>query len=160
MAKNKRSVKNFLIIKDFQFKVLLYNFFYLLLGCIATSVIILLPDILSMTLDFNPEAQFIAAQSFIALTSRLIPGMCIIIFLSAIHMIIITHRICGPVIHLTNVIGDFRKGRFDSRIVLRKNDYIKGTGKELNALGDKISDFAMAMQNDLKQMDSLMEKPE
>ncbi|MCP3901845.1 MAG: hypothetical protein GY707_19225, partial [Desulfobacteraceae bacterium] len=46
------------------------------------------------------------------------------------------------------------------RIVLRKNDYIKGTGKELNALGDKISDFAMAMQNDLKQMDSLMEKPE
>jgi methyl-accepting chemotaxis protein len=160
MGKNKRSIKNFIIIKDFQFKILLYNFFYLLLGCIATSIIILVPDILSMAMNSNPEAQFIAAESFIALTSRLLPGMCFIIILSCIHMTIITHRVCGPVIHITNVIASFRKGNFDSQIVLRKNDYIKNTAKELNALGEKLSGFVSATRTDLGQMDVLLEKPE
>ena len=123
------------------------------MGCIVTSIIILLPDILSMASDSNPEAQYIAVQSFIALTSRLLPGICLIILLSCIHMIIITHRICGPVIHLTNVIESFRKGEFDSKIVFRKNDYIENTGKELNALGDKLSGFTVKMQQDLRQID-------
>ena len=153
MGKNKRTIKNFIINKDFQSKILVYNFVYLLLGCIATSIIILLPDILSMAYDSNPEAQYIAAQSFIALTSRLLPGMCLIIILSCIHMIIITHRICGPIVHLTNVIESFRKGKFDSKIVFRKNDYIENTGKELNALGDKLFDFTVKMQQDIKQID-------
>ncbi|MCK5543216.1 MAG: hypothetical protein KAI40_11045 [Desulfobacterales bacterium] len=41
--------------------------------------------------------------------------------------------------------------------MLRKNDYIKNTGRELNALGDKFSDYIAMTQQDLKQMDILME---
>jgi methyl-accepting chemotaxis protein len=52
----------------------------------------------------------------------------------------LSHRIVGPMIQIQRVLEKALKGKFDSRIQLRSNDYLHEIAEDLNLLLEKLND--------------------
>jgi methyl-accepting chemotaxis protein len=52
----------------------------------------------------------------------------------------LSHRIVGPMIQIQRVLEKALKGKYDSRIQLRSNDYMHEIAEDLNLLLEKLND--------------------
>ncbi len=155
MKKNRRTFKNFLLNNDFQLRVVLYTLLYLFVGSIITSGAILLPEMLDMLSGSDPELQYRAAKRFISLSSRLIPGLCVLIALSCFHMVVLTHRICGPIYNVINILNRFRQGKLNARVSIRKNDFLQEESRQVNALGRDLSIHIKEIKEEIEAIDRI-----
>ncbi len=78
----KRKLRNYLINKDLQLRLIRNNVFYLLLCVIATVSILLYPLIHEMMFSPDLESQYRAAQTFLLLVKWLVPAIIMMTFQS------------------------------------------------------------------------------
>ncbi len=86
------------------------------------------------------EVSYYAAQTFIMVTTKVIPAVALIVVLYILHLIIITHRICGPLVNFSHAFRRVGKGDLRQRIKLRQGDYLK---KECDRINDMIGDLSL-----------------
>jgi len=86
------------------------------------------------------EVSYYAAQTFIMVTTKVIPAVALIVVLYALHLIIITHRICGPLVNFSHAFRRVGEGDLRQRIKLRQGDYLK---KECDRINDMIRDLSL-----------------
>ena len=96
--KYKRYLKNYLIDRDLQIRIITGSVIFMLSAVILSLTIILYPlfkDMFAADLDI----QYRAAQTFLTLVKRLIPAVILLLLLFVIHLINVTHKICGPLVN-------------------------------------------------------------
>jgi len=135
----KRKLSNYLINKDLQLRLIRNNLFYLLLCVIATVSILLYPLIHEMTFVSDLESQYRAAQTFLMLVKWLVPAIVMVLILFMGHTIIITHRICGPLVNFAHAFDRVAQGDLTGKVYIRKGDYLKSECNRLNLMIDGIA---------------------
>ncbi|HOF05675.1 MAG TPA: hypothetical protein PK175_11035 [Syntrophales bacterium] len=143
-----RKLTNYLVDRDLQIRVLVYALFYMIAVVMITVAVLLFPTIRGMDLSDNQAVSYYAAQTFIMVTTKVIPAVALIVVLYALHLIIITHRICGPLVNFSHAFRRVGEGDLRQRIKLRQGDYLK---KECDRINDMIRDLSL-MVTEAKQI--------
>jgi len=136
---SKRKLRNYLINKDLQLRLIRNNLFYLLICVIVTVSILLYPLIRDMMFLPDLESQYRAAQTFLLLVKWLVPAILIVLILFMGHTIITTHRICGPLVNFTHTFDRLAQGDLTRKVYIRKGDYLKSECERINLMIDGIS---------------------
>jgi nitrogen fixation/metabolism regulation signal transduction histidine kinase len=83
--------------------------------------------------------QYLSASMFLVLLDRLVIALALIFVISFIHLIVLTHRFCGPMINIKKTIQEVARGNLTRKVFLRKNDFLKEEAAILNHMIDQLS---------------------
>ena len=137
--KRVRKFHNYLIARDIQLRIVVTNFLYLCLISLVLVLVVLSPYFYDI---FNKDelwVQYLSAKTFLVLLDRLIIALPLIFIISFIHLIVLTHRFCGPMINMKNTIQEVARGNFTRKVFLRTNDFLKEEAATLNHMIDQLS---------------------
>ena len=137
--KRVRKLKNYLIAKDIQLRLVLSNFLYLCLISLVLVLAVLSPYFYDIFKNDELWIQYVSAKTFLVLLDRLILALPFIFVISFIHFIVLTHRFCGPMINIKNTIQEVARGNFTRKVFLRKNDFLKKEASILNHMIDQLA---------------------
>jgi methyl-accepting chemotaxis protein len=148
----KRSFRNYLVSKDLQMRLLAQSFIYVSIMVLASIGIILYPLIRDMLFLEDLESQYAAAQTFLSLVKWLIPAILILLVLFMGHLIIVTHRICGPLINFTHTFDRLAEGDLTRKVHLRRGDYLGRECERINHMIDGISGIIHRLLDDHRKL--------
>lgn len=154
----KRKLRNFLINKEIQLKIVLTNLMYMLIIVIITLSVLLSPLFYDMFMSNDLEVQYKAAQTFLTLAKRLLPALVLMFILVFLHQILLTHRICGPLVNFTHTFKKIAEGDLTRRIVLRPRDYLREECEKINAMVDSLAHFIGNIRVDHERLISVLEE--
>jgi len=136
---NKRKLKNYLIKKDVQLKLIFTNLLYMFFITLITIATILFPIISLMYQPSDLEIKYQVSTFYIMIFERL-PLVCVIIFiLFCIHQILIAHRFLGPLTNFSNTVRKITEGDLTRKVHLRRYDFFKEDEKLINQMIDTLS---------------------
>jgi len=136
---SKRHIKNYLINRHDQLRIVLITLIYLSVIVILIVGIVLYPYLSDIFFSKDLNIQYRSSQAFLLLLSRLLPVVGIIFILVVIHQIIITHRIWGPLVNITNTIKMVGIGDLTRKVFPRRNDYLKNQCRQINEMIESLS---------------------
>jgi len=136
---NRRKLRNYLIKKDIQLKIIFINIFYIFFVTLITFFVILSPVISAMYQSYDSEVQFHAARFFLVVAEKLPLAIGIVLVLASIHQILITHQVCGPLVNFSNTFKKILQGDLTRKIHLRYNDFLTEEGNDINKMIDYLS---------------------
>jgi methyl-accepting chemotaxis protein len=137
--KNVRKIQNYLIAKDIQFRIVITNFLYLCLISLVLVLVVLSPYFYDIFDKDELWVQYLSASMFLVLLDRLVIALALIFVISFIHLIVLTHRFCGPMINIKKTIQEVARGNLTRKVFLRKNDFLKEEAAILNHMIDQLS---------------------
>lgn len=138
--KSRRKLKNYLLSNDAQLRIVIPNLLWMLLIIIATMGVVLSPLMIDMFISDDIEIQYRAAVTFLSFIKRLVPTIIAMFILIFIHQVIITHRICGPLVNFSQVFKRLAEGDFSKKAAIRSDDYMKKECENINQMIAGISD--------------------
>jgi nitrate/nitrite-specific signal transduction histidine kinase len=156
--KRPRKLKNYLISKDIQLRIVITNFLYLCLISLVLILTVLSPYFYDIFNDDELWVQYLSAKTFIVLLDRLIIALPLIFVISFIHFIVLTHRFCGPMINIKNTMQEVARGNFTRKVYLRKNDFLKEEAATLNHMIDQLSGYFEDIREDNKTLLAMLEE--
>lgn len=137
--KSRRKLKNYLFSNDVQLRIIVPNLLWTLLVIIATLGVVLSPLMIDMFLSDDIAIQYRAAIIFLSFIKRLIPTIIAIFVLIFIHQVIITHRICGPLVNFGQTFKRMADGDFTRKVTIRADDYMKNDCENINKMIEGLS---------------------
>ena len=143
-----RKLKNLLIDKDIQLRIIVNTLLYLAFSIIVMLSVMFYPLALDMTLSNDLEVQYNAAYAFLFLVQRLIPAVVVLFILFGTHMVFVTHRICGPLENFAQTFEKLAKGDLTRRVILRRDDYFKKKSTQINQMIDGFSSIVNKLIED------------
>jgi methyl-accepting chemotaxis protein len=155
--KEHRRLKNYLINKDFQLRIMSAIVIHMLIVVLAAVAVISYPMIRDMVGAGDLEVQYRAAQTFLTVAQRLVPTLLVIFVLSILHQMMITHRICGPLVNFSRTFQRIAKGDLSGKVRIRRGDYLKDECDKLNDMIDALDDLFRQVGNDRLKMVRLLE---
>jgi len=147
-----RKLKNLLIDKDIQLRIIVNTLLYLAFSIIVMLSVMFYPLALDMTLSNDLEVQYNAAYAFLFLVQRLIPAVVVLFILFGTHMVFVTHRICGPLENFAQTLEKIAKGDLTRRVSLRKGDYFKKKSTQINHMIDGFSSIVNKLIEDHQEL--------
>jgi methyl-accepting chemotaxis protein len=151
-TKYKRSIRNFLTDKDLQLHLLVQSLIYSIIVVIVAVGIVLYPLIRDMLQSQDLDRQYQAAQALIALAKWLVPAVIIVLILFMGHMILVTHRICGPLINFSHTFNRLAEGDLTRKVHLRNHDYLKSECERINHMIEGISGIITRLTTDHQRL--------
>lgn len=146
MSNNRYKRKKYFIKKNFQGKLILGYFLFMVVGCLIFILALSYLAADSMTVVYSNNNLQIG-QTPLMLFKQLIAAHWIVIVIGAVMVVIIatriTHRVAGPMFNLERSLDFMIDGKLDNVIYLRKKD----EGKELAA---KINQFNAELSSNVK----------
>ncbi len=148
MAEKGYKRKNYFIKKNFQGKLILGYFLFLVVGCLLFILALSFLAADSMTVTYSNNNLQIG-QTPLMLFKELVTANWIVIVVGAALVVAIatriTHRMAGPMFNLERSLDAMIDGKLNKTIYLRKKD----EGKELAA---KINQFNAELSTDIKSI--------
>jgi methyl-accepting chemotaxis protein len=145
---NQRKLRNYLINKQVQFRIILINLIFMCLMLMLTMVILMLytpPDIYGL-IDYNKN---LASEFFyIPINIRLYLLIGATFILAIISQIWMSHKIVGPLINFTNHFKKIGEGDLTTKVILRKDDLLVREAEEFNAMIAALSAATASLKND------------
>ena len=125
-----------ILISTLQYRLLLVNLAYFGVIVLALVGLLLLPPLLRLrTAPLVASAENLAAANeFLVLHARLWPALLIVLALLALHSVIVSHRIAGPLYRFRRVFEAVAAGDLSVRARLRKHDYLMPEADALNEM--------------------------
>ncbi len=139
--KNKRKIKNCLINKKLQLPIVMHSIICLAIASIVIVFVVLYPFIFDMMFSKDPEVQHKATQTLSIIIKRLIPTVIILFTLFISQMIIITHKICGPLENFRQTFEQITQGNLSRRVIIRRGDYLTDECGQINEMINGISNM-------------------
>ncbi|MFH1760589.1 MAG: methyl-accepting chemotaxis protein [bacterium] len=152
LIKTNRKFGNFLINKEFQIRIIFYNFLYLTFIIIITSIVIQSPLLYDMLINKDVEAKYQAAQSLLVIANRLIPTVITIFVLFFFQQLLMTHKICGPLVNFSNTFKKISQGDLTRKINLRKGDYLKTECDNINQMIEGLAGLIAESREDHQRL--------
>lgn len=156
--KNVRKIQNYLIAKDIQFRIVITNFLYLCLISLVLVLVVLSPYFYDIFDKDELWVQYLSASMFLVLLDRLVIALALIFVISFIHLIVLTHRFCGPMINIKKTIQEVARGNLTRKVFLRKNDFLKEEAATLNHMIDQLSGHYEDISADNNLLLAMIEK--
>ena len=156
--KRVRKLHNYLIARDIQLRIVVTNFLYLCLISLVLVLVVLSPYFYDI---FNKDelwVQYLSAKTFLVLLDRLIIALPLIFIISFIHLIVLTHRFCGPMINIKKTIQEVARGNFTRKVFLRTNDFLKEEAATLNHMIDQLSGNFVDLREDNTALLAMLEE--
>jgi signal transduction histidine kinase len=147
-TKYKRRFRNYLVNKSLQLHLLGQSLIYMTIIVIATVGIILYPLVHEMIFLKDMERQYRAAQTLLTLAKWLVPTIVILLVMFMVHMILVTHRICGPLVNFTHTFNKLAEGDLTRSVHLRNRDYLKSECDRINKMIKAISGIITRLMAD------------
>lgn len=160
MRPYKRTFKNYFLDKRFQTKYLLLTILLLATYTFIFTIILFLPSILTLFLDFPLKEKAEAARTFLILHGTVWPATGAVILIFSILSIFLTHKIAGPVYRLKHALGELTAGNLDTKIHLRKWDDLQELAGQVNRLSDDLRNYVLTLKKDHEQLSSYIERLE
>lgn len=145
MYRKERKLKNYIIDKNLQFRVITGSLIFMLIAVMVTLAVVLFP-ILKGMFATDLEVQYRSAQTFLLLIRRLIPVVMLLILFYTAHLILITHKICGPMVNFSHTFLKLKEGNLLRRIKLRPEDYFKNESEKINEMIGGLSQLVLKAQ--------------
>ena len=134
-----------ILIESYQYRLLFINLLYFCIILLIFAAALFLPLILKLR---SGSASIIEqgelAGQFLALHARVWPAMLVVFVLLALHSILVSHRIAGPLYRFRKVFGVVARGDLSVRANLRKGDYL---GKESESLNEMIASLRAKIES-------------
>jgi methyl-accepting chemotaxis protein len=146
--KNRRRFPTYLVKKDIQLRGIFYNMIFLLIVALITLVTALLPMWQKMMQSHDIETQFYAARILLNFLKLWTPVMIVVFIIFVIHQLLLTHRVCGPLINFMHTIREMAKGNLTRRISIRKADYLHEECDEINQMMDGLTGLLSETQSE------------
>ena len=150
--RNQRELKNYLINKDVQLKLICINLLYMFFITLITIAVVLSPIISLMYQSDRLDVQYQAAKFFMLIFERLPLVLGAVFILVFIHQLLITHQVCGPLVNFANTIKRITKGDLTRKIYLRRYDFLKKDGQYINEMIDALSRIIGDTKEDHKKL--------
>ena len=104
------------------------------------------------------DVQYKAAQIFLALVKRLIPAVLVMFFLVFVHQMLITHRICGPLVNFGHTFESIAEGDLTSSISIEEKDEIGLVIQSLNMISKKLGEVIKNINTSTLQINNASEE--
>ena len=152
--KNKaRETDDLLVSRNLQVRLLIHSMLFMLFAVVVTVIIMMYPVLPDLYFSTNIDFRYHAAQGFILLIEWLVPLVVALFAIFAVHQIMITHRVCGPLVNFTTTFDRMLKGDFTRRVALRRGDFLQ---EECAKINDMIDGLSAIIRRTLADHGSLM----
>ena len=131
-----RKLKNYLIRYDLQLKIIVSSLFYMTAAVILVGALTMYPLVRDMFGAQDLNVQYQAAQAVLVLVKRLIPAVVAIMLITFLSQILITHRVCGPLVNFSHAFNQIAEGNLTRRVAIRKTDYLTRECEQINRMID------------------------
>ena len=156
--KFERKWKNYIIDWDLQFRIISHSLIYMFFVMLVTVCVILFPLIYDMVFSNNLDVQYNSAQTFLVLAKRLIPAIVLVLVLFVLHQILVTHKICGPLVNFSHTFKRLAEGDLTRKVYLRRGDYLTKECDKINMMIDGLSDILKHLVEDHKKLILTLER--
>ena len=155
---HRRKLRNYFINTKIQLRLAVTNLMYFILVVAIVVLTVLIPFYLDSFESLELCRQYLSAKLFIVLLGRLpiVAGALLLIIF--IHQIIMSHRLCGPLVNFVHSFKKLSKGDFTRRIYLRRYDYLKDEARYLNEMIDGLSNIIADLKIENNLLVSSLEK--
>ena len=139
--------RRFVVDSSLQFKLLLYSVGYILFYVAAIGAGLFLPLMfkLSKADQASPEALAIAT-SFLYLHYHFWPVALLSIIVVALHSILISHRVAGPLYRFRLIFQDLKEGAIPRAAHLRRKDFLQAEMQSVNEMLAGLSSIISEIQ--------------
>jgi len=145
---HQRKWRNFLIRKDIQLRLAIYNLLFLLFAIGIVMATALIPLYTNFQNPENLWSQHFSAKFFIVIIDRLAIAFAGIFALAFIFQIIITHRFAGPLINFGKTFQKITEGDLTRKISLRRKDFLHREASQVNAMTDSLTKLIANIKED------------
>ena len=157
-GKGNRKLKNFFIYNDLQLRMISSSLIYMVMVVFIMLAVVLLPVIQNMLTAESLDVQYVAAQTFLLMTKRLVPALIVMFIMIFIHQVVLSHRICGPLVNFTKTFKKISEGDLTRKVYLRHGDYLKRECQRINDMIDKFSALINRIKSDNDRLVSVLEE--
>jgi len=119
--------------------MILAHLAYILLVAVALIATVLSPLYSDIFKAGDLWAKHFSAKMFIVLLERLSIAGLFVMIISFFHFILLTHKICGPLVNIGRTIARISERDFSREIYLRKGDFLKNEAKQINTMMKALS---------------------
>jgi len=168
---NKRNLfgrRQYIVDKRSQIYLAVLLVFYLVIYSLALLAIILGPSALVFTSESTPWAEKLAtSREFLSLGEKVVPAVSVIALLLAVHFILITHRLFGPLFRFRRVLRQWGEGEWPRPFKARPKDFHQEVFEDFNKatvslkgdFGQVKAEISAALAG-LRKMESSTAQPE
>ncbi|MGD2098898.1 MAG: methyl-accepting chemotaxis protein [Desulfobacterales bacterium] len=156
--KYRRKWRNFLIRKDIQLRLAIYNLLFLLFAIGIVMATVLIPLYMNFQNPDNLWSQHFSAKFFLIITDRLVLVFAGIVALAFIFQIIITHRFAGPLINFGKTFYKITQGDLTRKISLRRKDFLHREASQVNAMTDALIQLIVDIKDDNDRLLLILEE--
>lgn len=143
MTKTNYKRRNYFIKKNFQGKLILGYFLFMVAGCLVFAGILALLSADSMTVVYQDNDLQIGQTPFM-LMKELLTAHWVSIVVGSLFVVVvamgITHRLAGPMFRLERAVDNMIGGQLDDVIYLREKDEGKELAAKLNQFNQELSE--------------------
>jgi methyl-accepting chemotaxis protein len=134
--------RNYFIKKDFQGKLILGYFLFVMGGCLLFVILLGIISADTLTISYA-DHDLQLGQTPMMLIKDVIAANWILIVIGGAFLVLsamlITHRIAGPLFRFEKALDNMMTGRLDDYIFLRENDSGKELAEKINSFNRKLS---------------------
>ncbi len=144
---NKRNWKNLLINNKIQFRIVLINLICMFLVVGINTAVMFSSSICNIYYEGNDGLLKII--DMYTLSSEVLTfSLAAIFILAVISQVLLTHRICGPLVNFTNSFQRISQGDLTRPVRLRPGDLLAEEAKQFNAMVSDLSKHIEALSQD------------
>lgn len=143
---HQRQLKNYFVNRSLQLRLVFLSLGYMAIILAVTLAFTLLPVLHAMFDTADPHAQYQSAQTFLLLAQRLVPAVLLLFLFFFAHLVVMTHRVCGPLVNFTHTFEAMADGDFSRRIQLRQKDYLQDEAALINEVMDNLADHLTTLK--------------
>ncbi len=151
--------RNYFIKKNFQGKLILGYFLFMVAGCFIFALVLVLLSADSMTMVYQNNDLKIGQTPFMLIKQLLTAHWIFIVVGSALVVVIamfITHRLAGPMFRLERAVDNMVDGQLDDVIHLREKDEGKELAAKLNQFNRGLSENIAELRKRSQNIDDLL----
>jgi methyl-accepting chemotaxis protein len=154
--------RKFFIDKKLQTKYILLTMVMLLFYTMALVFVLFIPYILPLELGATMGEQVDAARMFLSLHKTVWPAIGVVIVVTGVMTIFVSHGVAGPVYRFKKVLAEVSAGNLNINIKLRKYDDLQDLADAMNAVIAELRGFVKTLRDDheglTRCIDNLEEK--
>ena len=143
MIKTNYKRRKYFIKKNFQGKLILGYFLFMVVGCLIFVSILVFLSADSMTVIYQDNDLQIGRTPFMLIKDLLTANWVFIVVGSLLVVVgatLITHRLAGPMFRLERAVDNMISGQLDDVIYLREKDEGKELAEKLNQFNQELSE--------------------
>jgi methyl-accepting chemotaxis protein len=137
--KNRRKLRNYFISKETQRPLVVAHITYLVLVTVVIIATMLSPLYFDIFSADELWVKHFSAKMFIILIERTTIAGLFVAILSFFHFILLTHKLCGPLVNIGNTIRKITAKDLTRKVYLRKGDFLNKEANQINTMMDELS---------------------